>query len=345
LLSTILITSFGLNTYCQSTCTGVESYWSKYQAPLKLTFNGNFKKILNAPTYSGNEKGKNLSDHIYSTCGEFLGANFSFPSFGVQDAVSTDLYINASGSHGGEVSIAVDPNDKNILWECNMHFINSTLPYYVRCSRSIDRGISWSNASSPSNIANNDPTGIIHRNGSCYLCFLQHNSLDNLCDGKIHQAVYDGINGWQETLSIQEPVTEGYKFDKPFLAIDNTVENGIFYCVWSPRDCYGNIPPEYNNLAIEIVRSLDNGSSWEEKHVISTDLYPGEALTSNNGANIQIGPNSEVYVVWVCMDMTEQETDGDEIDINESGLVFVRSLDQGETYEGDGDKGYLILLW
>jgi len=313
---------------------GTESYWSRYQAPLKHTFNDNSKKIPRISAFSGNEKGKDFYDQVYEDCGAFIDEFINFPQFGVQNAYSADISINLSGEHGGEVSIAVDPNNKNILWECNM-YKNLNQPSYVYCYSSSDKGLSWNFVNGgPDNITCGDPTGIIHRNGSSYVSFLRN-------DRNIYISQYDQINGWQAPVLIQEPPYD-CSFDKPYFAIDNTIENGYFYCAWQPSVIQGS-PQNCPDQGILIERSTDSGLTWEEdSQLISSEEMYGEGhTTSHNGANIQFGPNGEVYVAWACMDLTSYVPHPQVH--NETGLVFVRSLDRGVSYQGDGGKeGYLI---
>ncbi|HNY03902.1 MAG TPA: hypothetical protein PKG48_15005, partial [Bacteroidales bacterium] len=199
----------------------------------------------------------------------------------------------------------VDNSDKRTLWESHMWWLYyTTNPAHLVCNRSTDRGITWTNESCPDQTANGDPTNVIAKDGKWFVCFLQNSQS---CEGTIRFAEYVNNSLWQAPITIAAPVPGGCKLDKPFFAVDNTVDNGINYCAWSPRACSDNIPDGCHHLAIEIARSEDKGLSWPDidKKVISTDLYPGDPLTANNGANIQIGPDGEVYVAWVCTDLTD----------------------------------------
>jgi hypothetical protein len=329
LLITIIIVTISQNCYCQLTNTIVEQWWCKYQAPLKYPFNSNIKQISNPPTYFGYSTDEAQGKKVYYECGTDLGGYYSFLNFGVQNAYSADICLGEAGEHGGEVSIVVDPYNKNILWESHM---SGLLTKYLKCNNSDTRGITWNAAEGPSSYSNGDPTSIVCQDGSWYISYLQSNARS------IHLANYDQINGWQTPTLIQNPEYQ-CSFDRPFTAVDNTTTNGNFYCAWSSRVLQGS-PEQCPDFGLQIVRSIDHGLTWDEgSQLISSDI--DDKPTAHNGANIQIGPGGEVYVVWACYDLTT--TIPPLNNLNEAGLVFARSFDQGVTYLGaDKNTGYLI---
>jgi hypothetical protein len=99
-------------------------------------------------------------------------------------------------------------------------------------------------------------------------------------------------------------------------AVVSPITNHI-HVTWTQFDKYESKDPKDSSI-IRYARSEDGGLSWTKPKRISFNA--GDCLDSDNtveGAVPCIGPNNEVYVAWA----------------GPKGLVFTRSLDNGNTWQ------------
>ena len=102
--------------------------------------------------------------------------------------------------------------------------------------------------------------------------------------------------------------------DKHWSAIDRT--NNNIYVTWTQFDNYGSSNP-LDSTIIRFSKSLNGGQTWSPAKRINR--VAGDCIDGDNtveGAVPCVGPNGEIYVSWA----------------GPVGLVFNRSLDQGETW-------------
>ena len=102
--------------------------------------------------------------------------------------------------------------------------------------------------------------------------------------------------------------------DKHWAAVD--WKNNNIYVTWTQFDQYGTSNPDYfSNIMFS--RSTDAGMSWSP--AIQINEVSGDCVDDDNtteGAVPCVGPEGQIYVSWA----------------GPAGLVFDRSLDQGETW-------------
>jgi hypothetical protein len=105
--------------------------------------------------------------------------------------------------------------------------------------------------------------------------------------------------------------------DKHWAAVDWKI-NAI-YVTWTQFDIYGTSDPSYfSNIMFS--RSYDAGLTWSQAQRINK--VSGDCVDSDNtteGAVPCVGPEGQIYVSWA----------------GPAGLVFDRSLDQGDTWLED----------
>jgi len=102
--------------------------------------------------------------------------------------------------------------------------------------------------------------------------------------------------------------------DKEWAVVDRT--NNNIYVTWTQFDVYGSSNPDCKSI-IRFSKSTDAGDSWS--NAVKINITDGDCIDSDNtveGAVPAVGPNGEIYVTWA----------------GPNGLVFNRSLDQGETW-------------
>ncbi len=271
---------------------------------------------------------------IPNPCGEYHMDNFiTFPSFGYQEVPSPDIILG----NGGEISVAVDPNDERVIRCCYMQGIYGSS---IACKYSEDLGASWQEAGPTLSYAHGDQSTIINSESEWFFSFLQDHG-STCVNTYVELEKYSGST-WTGPMEISGPQTDNYVFDKPHLAVDDCPETeiGNLYCAWTPLDCPPEpIPWDYNFGNVLISKSENNGANWYDPQPISTNKYyhpiTNSYVTVNQGVNIQCGPNGEVYTVWVATDRSIGSTGPKD----EMGLFFNRSIDFGETYELMNEHG------
>jgi hypothetical protein len=119
--------------------------------------------------------------------------------------------------------------------------------------------------------------------------------------------------------------------DKSWMAVDPTSANRIFV-TYTDFDNSGTSVgcPGVGRVAIELVRSLDGGVTWEAPLVID-EVCRGPALSFPfvQGSQVGVGPDGEVHVAWERYDDFNPATSNDAIDRE---IRIRTSVDQGETF-------------
>jgi len=102
--------------------------------------------------------------------------------------------------------------------------------------------------------------------------------------------------------------------DKEWAVVDWT--NNNMYVTWTQFDDYGSSLPN-DKSSILFSKSTDEGETWSE--ALKINEVDGDCIDDDEtveGAVPAVGPNGEIYVSWA----------------GPEGIVFDRSLDQGETW-------------
>jgi len=157
-----------------------------------------------------------------------------------------------------------------------------------------------------------DPALMVDTTGAFYFFHLSNPPAGSWVDRIVCQKTADLTNTWT-------PGTytglNGTKVQDKEWPIVNTSNNHI-YITWTEFDHYNSTVPT-DSSKIMFSKSLDAGDTWTPAKRINK--VNGDCVDDDNtveGAMPAIGPNGEIYVVWA----------------GPEGLVFDRSLDQGETW-------------
>lgn len=157
-----------------------------------------------------------------------------------------------------------------------------------------------------------DPVLIVDTAGSYYFFHLSNPDVGNWIDRIVCQKL-DQIGGtWSDGTYMGLNGTKAQ--DKEWATVDRS--NNIIYVTWTQFDDYGSSDPD-DLSDILFSKSTDGGLTWTDAMRINE--VSGDCIDSDNtteGAVPAVGPNGEVYVAWA----------------GPAGLVFDRSLDQGETW-------------
>ncbi|MFO7614261.1 MAG: T9SS type A sorting domain-containing protein [Bacteroidales bacterium] len=157
-----------------------------------------------------------------------------------------------------------------------------------------------------------DPVLICDTTGAFYFFHLSNPPGGNWIDRIVCQKV-DSIGGtWTDGNYMGLNGTKAQ--DKEWAAVD--WKNNNIYVTWTQFDQYGSSNPEHFS-DIMFSKSTDGGMTWSP--ALRINEVSGDCIDSDNtteGAVPCVGPNGEIYVAWA----------------GPVGLVFDRSLDQGETW-------------
>lgn len=211
-----------------------------------------------------------------------------------------------------EPTIMMDPNNPDIL----VAGTNLNNYYY-----SSDGGQTWTvnKLNSPYGVWG-DPVIDVDEDGNFYFFHLSNppDGEGDFIDRIVCQKSNDQGKSWSE--GTYTGLNGNKDQDKHWSVIDRKTNH--IYLTWTQFDKYGSTDPSCQSNIL-FSKSTDGGDSWSvPKRVSST---PGDCRDDDDtveGAVPAIGPNGEIYVAWA----------------GPNGLVFNRSLDQGESWLSEDIK-------
>jgi hypothetical protein len=231
-----------------------------------------------------------------------------FISINILTAQHQNVMISASNVPE-EPSIYVNPNNPDhIVGGANIK------NYYY----SNDGGYTWvGGVMSSSYGVWGDPCLITDTADNVYFFHLAWPSFGSAIDRIVCQKSTDGGATWNDGSYIGLNGTKAQ--DKEWAVVDRT--NNNIYVIWTEFDIYGPWNPgnvtDNDSSRIMFSKSLDGGITWSQAkriNKVSGDVWDSDETVE--GAVPAVGQNGEIYVVWA----------------GPEGLVFDRSLDQGETW-------------
>ncbi len=219
------------------------------------------------------------------------------------DAHAQNILI--SNEHNpNEPSIIMDPLRPNVLVAASN--LNN---YYV----SQDTGRTWEVKQLQSSFGVwGDPALAVDTAGAFYFFHLSNPQNGNWIDRIVCQKTTDGGSSWND--GSFTGLNGAKAQDKQWPVVDRT--NNMIYLTWTQFDEYGSTDPADSSIIL-FSKSADEGLTWSSPKRINK--IAGDCIDSDKtveGAVPAVGPNGEVYVVWA----------------GPNGLVFNRSLDQGESW-------------
>lgn len=171
-----------------------------------------------------------------------------------------------------------------------------------------DGGATWQPGTISSSYGvNGDPVILAGNEGSFYYLHLVPDLSRVVCQKKTSLQ-----SEWSD--GSYTAVYNDYDIDKEWATFDPVTGN--LYASWTRFNTWGSSNPQ-DSTDIFLAKSTDGGLTWGEQKLISN--IGGNATGGNgsvHGSCPATGTNGEVYVVWW----------------SPSGLMFDRSLDQGETW-------------
>ncbi|MDR0793417.1 MAG: T9SS type A sorting domain-containing protein [Chitinophagaceae bacterium] len=251
----------------------------------------------------------NLSQPIDTTPINFGNAILGGASASIQNmGDNTDIRLLPSSSNWqSEVHISINRANPNILLASantyNPSSGNHNQGYYY----STDGGNTWYGKDalqgSPAQVGG-DPSTAISANGKMYISTIAPNVRGYL----IQNSTNNGTSFPYFITNSTSPDT----LDKEMIAVDDQpgspyVNNNV-YCAWTTFN--GPI------INIELNRSTDGGNNFSAPIILKNSNGWGQ------GANVQTGPNGEVYVCWA---------DYNPGSVTAAGLGFVSSIANGGT--------------
>lgn len=206
-----------------------------------------------------------------------------------------------------EPSIMFNPKNPNMM----VAAANINNLYY-----SSDMGATWTyQLMTSSHGVWGDPVIDVDTSGAFYFTHLSNPSTGNWIDRIVCQKSIDNGATWNDGSFTGLNGTKAQ--DKQWSIIDKT--NNNIYLTWTQFDDYGSSNPA-DVSTIMFSKSLDGGATWSP--ALKINDVDGDCIDEDNtveGATPALGPNGEIYVSWV----------------GPNGIVFKRSLDQGNTWSSE----------
>ena len=251
----------------------------------------------------------NLTIFVFQTMQSMKRLFTALLLFAAVSAFSQHANILISTSNSpNEPSIIINPKNTNEL------FAGSNIDNYYY---STDGGYSWVEGIlySAQNGVWGDPVLLCDTAGAFYFFHLSNPPEGNWIDRIVCQKTNGPGQEWNDGTYMGLNGTKAQ--DKHWAAVD--WKNNNIYVTWTQFDQYGTSDPAYfSNIMFS--KSTDGGMSWSP--AVQINEVSGDCVDSDNtteGAVPAVGPNGEIYVAWA----------------GPAGLVFDRSLDQGETWLED----------
>ncbi|MFN0149266.1 MAG: FlgD immunoglobulin-like domain containing protein [bacterium] len=186
-----------------------------------------------------------------------------------------------------EISCAIHPTNANImLVGANATNFPVTAVFGTGTYWSTNGGATWTGSDNPGGVTNRgDPSAAIGPDGRFMMGFIS--SIGGM------GVAYSTNQGATWT---QRSVSGASGLDKNHLMVDASAGSpflGNYYNTWV------NLGGGANVNDIEFSRSIDGGFTWTAPQNISNNVFAG---SHNQGCNVQVGPNGEVYVAWSVYD-------------------------------------------
>jgi hypothetical protein len=211
-----------------------------------------------------------------------------------------DIRLWPSNNHQSEVHISIDKtNPCNLVASANTYTDENSQGYYY----STDGGNTWQGSDDMPNNSDSsgDPSTAYDASGNAYIAgMLETNHVE---DGYFIQRSANKGTSWSNQTRAAGPAPN---FDKEMIAADDVPTSPFannLYAAWT----------DFSTYTVRFNRSTNQGTSYSQP----ITLLNG----SGQGANVQTGPNGEVYVCWA-----------DYRNSSFTGLGFVRSTDGGATF-------------
>jgi hypothetical protein len=207
-----------------------------------------------------------------------------------------------------EPSIIINPKNTNQLYGG----ANIATYFY-----SGDAGFTWTEGviTSPDYGVWGDPVMLCDTTGAFYFFHLSNPPEGNWIDRIVCQKTETSGGPWNDGTYMGLNGTKAQ--DKHWAAVD--WKNNNLYVTWTQFDAYGTSDPNYfSNIMFS--RSYDAGMTWSP--ALRINQVSGNCEDSDNtteGAVPCVGPDGQIYVAWA----------------GPAGLVFDRSIDQGDTWLDD----------
>jgi hypothetical protein len=219
----------------------------------------------------------------------------------------TDKRVLPSSNPQSEVHISIDKtNTNNILASANTFTTNYNQGYYY----TTNGGSTWSGADqlSGSTVLYGDPSTAYDASGNAFISSMIPNLTAQDADGYyLQKSTNKGVT-WGNLIRGSDT---RLNFDKDMIGADNYSSSpykNYVYAAWT--DFTGNSSVRFN-------RTTNGGTSF------STPITLKNSNGFGQGANVQTGPNGEVYVCWA------DYTNGT---IPAQGIGFVKSTNGGVSF-------------
>ncbi len=206
----------------------------------------------------------------------------------------SNVVVDGSSGDRSETSIAVDPNNPQLLMATWNEFASGTVAK-PGWAFSTDGGTNWAEGTiATSDNGGFDPSCAVGSNGNEYYSYVDWSGTGNYGPVDVSVSTNHG-----QSWSTYRASAYSADHDKPYLTVDNTsgTDSGNVYVVYRSTYLYDN-NSAYTYLNCATLPKGDVNSTWSHSTVAKVDVATNNSGNYMNFADPAVGPNGTVYVAY-----------------------------------------------
>ncbi len=236
------------------------------------------------------------------------------PNAGINNVVfgANHRANNVTNSWQNETSIAVDPNNPNVM-NCSANDY-STGPPRAGWYHSSDGGTTWTEGVEVNTGTANsgDPAMAFGDNGHAYYAYIAFNGINLAGGGVGFIRSTDGGANWSANIPVDYSNSTTLFNDKEFMTADNSAISPYHHRLYI---AWGKFSADQIHSVIAAVHSTDDGLTWSTPITAAGTV----GVDENEGAWPRVAPNGDLYIAYIDHTPTPQ-------------MQVVRSTDGGLTF-------------
>ena len=222
--------------------------------------------------------------------------------------LTQNINLSQENVFDGEPYLAINPNNEQHLVVAWMGYV-PLAQVSIKTKVSFDGGQTWSSTTSIPHtnplFGSADPSLVFNSTGDVFLTYIDFQALIDSGAVYVRKSVDGGLN-WEDPVTALHMHSDGdqHPLDRPWTEIDNSggVNDGNIYVTSMPPLTIGFIPPPYHPY---LVRSNDEGSSFEPFRYIDTTGYLVGSFIPGPMPSPTVGPDGRLHIVYPSWELTQ----------------------------------------